>query len=244
MNPQQSFYSPPIFSYEKTEMPSTLPEVKTELTIKTEENKKPEVLNDFGTVLFEKYRPKDFNSILGQEEIIKSIQGHISNLPHMILEGPPGIGKTTLVYVLADKLQAEVLELNGSEERGIDIIRGKVLNFVRHASMHHKLKIVFFDEADSLTSESQLCLRPIIEKYSRTVRFIFACNYVNKIIDPLKSRCKEYNFKKIDASDIMLRLHFINEAEQLGINQEQLNKISIDCGGDMRKAINLLQGGC
>jgi replication factor C small subunit len=161
----------------------------------------------------------------------------------MVLEGPPGCGKTTLVYVLAKELNAEVMELNGSEERGIDTIRGKVLTFCKHLSMHKRLKIIFFDEADSLTQESQLCLRPIIEKYSGNVRFIFACNYVKKIIDPLLSRCKLYHFEPIQKEDMIKRLGAINQSEELGINLNIIDKIAEGCNGDMRKAINELQSG-
>lgn len=207
------------------------PELKPEL--------KTNIINN--NIWFEKYRPKTFNEILGQHEIVKTIQNKINNLPHMILEGRVGIGKTTLVTVLVKELGCDMLELNGSDERGIDIIRGKVLTFIRHLSFNKKIKIVFFDEADSMTSEAQLCLRTIIEKYSFNTRFIFACNDIKKLIEPLKSRCKTFSFKPITPEDMIKRLRFIISNENLSISEYQLKEIIDNSKGDFRKAINDLQ---
>ena len=240
-------YTPPLFfndtvqtkmEIEKPVPPTT--EIKTEMP----GIQKPELINDFGMILFEKYRPTDFNAIMGQNEIVQSVKKNLRNLPHMILEGPPGTGKTTLAYVIAKELNAEIMSLNGSDDRGIDVIRGKVLNFIRHASLHNKLKIVFFDEADGLTNDAQECLRSIMERYPRTVRYVFACNDIEAFIEPLRSRCKDYHFSKVNNQDIANRLSFISNAEGLNLTREDIEKITIDSKGDMRKAINMLQGGC
>ena len=254
MQPQYMGYTPPMFFETTTQAPLKI-ETVTELSNKTIIPTDPEqtgLKNDFGMVLFEKYRPQDFNSILGQKEIVDSVKNHLRNLPHMILKGTPGTGKTTLVNVIAKELGAELLVLNSSDDRGINTIRkdskipksGRVMDFIRHSDFTGRLKIVFFDEADGMTPEAQDCLKAIIEKYSFKVRFIFACNNIGKIIDPIKSRCKEYQFKKIDAADMLLRLQYINEQEHLGVNKEYLQRITLEADGDLRKAINLLQGGC
>jgi len=192
-------------------------------------------------VLFEKYRPKNFNEIVGQEKPINTIKRNLDNLPHMILEGNAGVGKTTVVKVLCKELDANLLELNSSNERGIDIIRGKVMDFIRHLSLNNGLKIVFFDEADSMTPDAQFSLRTIIEKYSHSTRFIFACNDISKIIEPLKSRCKVFHFDNIKPEDMKKRLLEIINLENITINDNDLNKIIEDSNGDFRKAINDLQ---
>ncbi len=235
----------PLFYFDKTlkprpeHKPLTIvePEVKTELDQVLDKQKS----QDLNTVWFEKYRPVTFDEIIGQKKIVNSIKRNLNNLPHLILEGKAGIGKTTLVRVLTNELQATLLELNSSDERGIDIIRGKVSNFIKHASMNKSLKIVFFDEADSMTSEAQMSLRAIIEKHSTKTRFIFACNNIKKIIEPLKSRCKTFHFDNIDLVDMYKRLKEIINSENITITDQELNEIVNNSEGDFRKAINDLQ---
>lgn len=193
------------------------------------------------TVLFEKYRPVTFNEIIGQDDIINKVKNKLNNLPHMILEGKAGIGKTTLVKVICNEINATLLELNSSDERGIDIIRGKVLNFIKHKAMDNSLKIVFFDEADSMTFDAQNSLKAIIEKYSTTTRFIFACNDIRKIIDPLKSRCKVFHFNEIDPDSMKKRLLEIIDNEHISISDYDLGIIIKDSEGDFRRALNELQ---
>lgn len=205
----------------------------------------------FGTVWFEKYRPTNFNEIVGQDEIIINILEHINNIPHMILEGDAGTGKTTIVNLISKELNAKMLVLNSSEDRGINTIRkdtkipksGRVIDFIKHADITGRPKIVFFDEADGMTTEAQDSLKAIIEKYSGAVRFIFACNNIDKIIKPIKSRCKIYHFKPIETKDILTRLKQIVGREKIIISDEKLKGIADKSEGDFRRAINELQTG-
>ena len=231
----------PLFYFDKELKPR--PEIVKPVEPKTIIDNIIEIQGDkkHYTVWFEKYRPVTFDEIIGQEKTIMSIKRNLNNLPHMILEGKAGIGKTTLVKVICNEINATLLELNSSDERGINIIRGKVTDFIRHSSFNNSLKIVFFDEADSMTSEAQESLKAIIEKHSTKTRFIFACNDIKRIIDPIKSRCKTYHFESIDPYEMHKRLKHIIEAEHLTITDNELNKIIEDSEGDFRRAINELQ---
>lgn len=194
-----------------------------------------------GTVWFEKYRPVTFDEIVGQKEIVAKVKSKLNNLPHMILEGIAGTDKTTLVKVISNEINAKVLELNSSDNRGIETIRGTVMNFVKHSMDKNRLKIVFFDEADGMTSDAQDSLKAIIEKYSHSTRFIFACNNEKKIIDPIQSRCKTYHFKPINSDEMRTRLKHIVECENVNINNVDLDELINDSDGDFRSAINELQ---
>lgn len=202
-------------------------------------------------VWVEKYRPDSFEGIVGQDEIVNAISEAIEkgNLSNLIFEGKAGTGKTTMAKAIANKLDADFMELNSSEERGIEVVRGKITTFVRHLSFNGKqIKICFLDEADSMTTEAQMCLRPIMEKYTRNCRFIIGCNYVDKIIAPVKeSRCKVYRFKPIDKNAVLKRLLYIAEKENIFVSMSEkdraLAELSERCRGDMRKAINDLQMG-
>ena len=242
---QPSTYQPSYF-FENTTQQSF--KLETDIKPLIQE---PNLKNNQGIyeIWFEKYRPKAFNEIVGQDQIINSIMAKLNNLPHMILEGKAGTGKTSIIRLIAKQLNADVLELNSSDERGINTIRkdkkipnsGRVSDFIRNASIQGTLKIVFFDEADGMTSEAQDCLKAMIEKYSSRVRFIFACNDIKKIIEPIKSRCKAYHFEPCSIDSIVKRLKQIAAFEHLNIPESTLNKIADDSQGDMRKAINDLQ---
>ena len=155
----------------------------------------------------EKYRPSNFSSVVGQDEIIKRVQALTNslNIPHLLFAGPAGTGKSTLALIIVKELYGEnwrenYLELNASDERGINIVREKVKNFARTKSLGNvPFKIIFLDEADALTPEAQQALRRTMENYSSTCRFILSCNYSSKIIDPIQSRCAVLKFlrKKI-----------------------------------------------
>ncbi len=197
-------------------------------------------------IWIEKHRPKELSEIVGQDEIIATIESRINNLPHMIFEGKAGTGKTTTAKVIATTIDADFLELNSSEERGIDVVRGKIMSFCKHLSFNVEapFKILFLDEADSMTSEAQLALRSMMEKYAHNTRFIFGCNYLDKIISPLISRCKVYRFRPLDNLSIIRRLEYIVDKENMTVKEEDYEELANRARGDMRRAINDLQMNC
>jgi len=197
----------------------------------------------------EKYRPENFSDIYGQNEIVKRVQAFIQqqNMPHLLFSGPAGIGKTSLALVIAkqffkDTWRQNFLELNASDERGIDIIRNKVKDFARTRAIGDvPFKIIYLDESDALTREAQQALRRTMENFTKTCRFILACNYSSKIIDPIQSRCAVFHFKPLKKEDIFSLIKKISQSENLKIDadaQEVLYEIS---GGDCRKLENILQ---
>ena len=197
----------------------------------------------------EKYRPSNFEEIVGQVDIIKRVESMTKslNIPHFLFAGPAGTGKSTLALIVVKSLYGEnwkenYLELNASDERGINIVREKVKNFARTKALGNvPFKIIFLDEADALTPEAQQALRRTMEKYSGTCRFVMSCNYSSKIIDPIQSRCAIFRFKLLEKKDIEKYLKRIVENEKLTINEEALNILYEGSEGDCRRATNLLQ---
>ena len=164
----------------------------------------------------------------------------------MLFAGPPGVGKTTAALALAyeffgDAYQANFLELNASDERGIDVVRGRIKEFARSVALAGGFKIIFLDEADALTKDAQNAMRRTMEKYSRVARFILSCNYSSKIIEPIQSRTALFRFRALNNEDIKARLKFIAEKESLKISEDAIDLIIEASEGDMRKAINMLQ---
>lgn len=200
-------------------------------------------------IWIEKYRPKSLKDIVGQKDIVDRLQSYVTtkNLPHLMFAGPAGTGKTTSAIALAKELYGEgwknnFNELNASDERGIDVVRGKIKEFARTAPMGGaSFKIIFLDEADALTSDAQSALRRTMEKYSRTCRFILSCNYSSKIIDPIQSRCAVFRFRPLRAEDIRENLVRISKVEGLDITDDALDALVHVAQGDMRKAVNSLQ---
>jgi len=201
----------------------------------------------------EKYRPSNLNDISTQHNIIQSLKNGIytKNIPHLIFYGGSGCGKTSTILALAKELFGEkniksrVIELNASDERGINVIREKIKLYAKQA-INESLdippwKIIILDEADTMTSDSQFALRRIIEEYSKITRFCFICNYHNKIIDPIISRCSLFCFKPISDIDIYNRLKFICLKENFNCSDNLINKIVMISRNDLRKAINFLQ---
>ncbi|CAO1633861.1 unnamed protein product [Sympodiomycopsis kandeliae] len=198
----------------------------------------------------EKYRPTKLDDVVGNKATIDRLKiiEQDGNCPHLLISGLPGIGKTTSVHCLAHALLGDaykegVLELNASDERGIDVVRNKIKNFAQKkvSLPPGKHKIIILDEADSMTNGAQQALRRTMEIYSNTTRFAFACNQSNKIIDPLQSRCSILRFAKISDEDILRRLLEICDLENIQYTDAGLEALVFTSEGDMRQAINNLQ---
>ncbi len=197
----------------------------------------------------EKYRPTTFESIKGQKEILSKIKGFINqkNMPHLLFAGPAGIGKSTTALVIARTLFGETwrenfLELNSSDERGIDVVRTKVKDFARTKALGDvPFKIIFLDECDALTKEAQQALRRTMELYAQTTRFILSCNYSSKILDPIQSRCTVFRFKPLEKEQLFLIFDKIAKEEELHIDASAKEALYQSCNGDCRKAENILQ---
>jgi replication factor C small subunit len=197
----------------------------------------------------EKYRPSKFSELVGQYNIIKKIEALTNslNIPHLMFAGPAGTGKSTLALIIVKELfeknwRDNYLELNASDERGINVIREKVKNFARTKSLGNvPFKIIFLDEADALTPEAQQALRRTMENYSATCRFILSCNYSSKIIDPIQSRCAIFRFKLLEQKDIEKVIRKIEEGENLQIPPESMELLYEGSEGDCRRCINILQ---
>lgn len=185
----------------------------------------------------EKYRPRTLEDMVG---FIPSFSID-EDMPHLLLHGGAGTGKTTLAKIIIKMLNANSITLNASSERGIEIVRQKISEFASTQSTNDNIKIVFLDEADSLTADAQTALRNTMETYSRNTRFILTANYVNKIIDPLRSRCISIKFDNIPKNLIVERLEFICKEEKIPYEVEALGKIVDQTGPDMRSAINKIE---
>ncbi len=199
-------------------------------------------------VWVEKYRPKKLSEVMGQKGIVERLHAYVRtrSMPHMLFAGPAGSGKTTCAIALArelygDRWRDNLIELNASDERGIDIVRGKIKDFARAASLGTDFKIIFLDEADSLTSDAQAALRRTMERYTQTCRFILSCNYSSKIIEPIQSRCAVFRFRPLTKHDVELYLKRIASAEGVSLTEDGLDAISTLASGDLRKATNILQ---
>jgi len=168
-------------------------------------------------------------------------------MPHQLYTGPAGVGKTTLAVVVAKKMFSEgwrqnFLELNASDERGIDVIRDKVKNFARTRALGDvPFKIIYLDECDALTKEAQQALRRTMENYTQTCRFILSCNYSSKIIDPIQSRCAIFRFRPLGKKDLAEIIESIVKAENLKIDDLAIDALYTASEGDCRKAENILQ---
>ncbi len=197
----------------------------------------------------EKYRPKVFEDILGQDEIVKRVQNltRSLNIPHLLFAGPAGTGKSSLALVIVKELfkkdwKENYLELNASDTRGIEVVRQEVKNFARTKSLGDvPFKVIFLDEADALTREAQQALRRTMENYTNTCRFILSCNYSSKIIDPIQSRCAIFRFKLLERKDIFKKIKEIAEKESLTLSEPSMIALYESSEGDCRKVINLLQ---
>ncbi|MFC1691318.1 replication factor C small subunit [Nanoarchaeota archaeon] len=197
----------------------------------------------------EKYRPKKFLDVKGQKDIVEKVKAFTAqkNMPHLLFSGPAGVGKSTLALVTARELFGETwrnnfLELNASDERGIDVVRVKVKDFARTRAIGNvPFKIIFLDECDALTKEAQQALRRTMENFTQTTRFILSCNYSSKIIDPIQSRCAVFRFRPIPEEDIIKIIEKISKEENLKIDKDAEKALYEISEGDCRRAENILQ---
>ena len=197
----------------------------------------------------ERYRPKSFNDVKGQEKIVARIKAFVKqkNMPHILFAGPAGVGKTSLILVAAKELYgdnwgANILELNASDERGIDIIRNQIKDFARTKAIGNvPFKIAILDEADALTKEAQHALRRTMENYSSTCRFCLIVNYSSKIIDPIQSRCAVFRFKPLDEKEVRSIIKIIEKGEKIRVDDKAINALYEIAQGDVRKIENILQ---
>lgn len=197
----------------------------------------------------EKHRPNTLKEIIGQEAIISRLSKFVENrtLPHCLFAGPPGTAKTTAGMALARDLfgnsyDRNFMELNASDERGIDVVRNQIKTFARSLPAGDApFKILVLDEADHLTNDAQHALRRTMESYASSCRMILICNYSSRIIPPIQSRCAIFKFTRLKDTDIASRLDYVAEREKIKLSQKGKEAILYLSDGDMRSAINLLQ---
>jgi replication factor C small subunit len=221
------------------------------------QNKQQKEVNDIANIMWvEKYRPKNLDQIINQKDIITGLKNFLNKpneLPHLLFTGSAGIGKTTTALCLAreilgDNWKRDTLELNASDERGIKMVRERVKEFasimklsLNQSENERPFKIIILDEADEMTSDAQTSLRRIIEDSSKTTRFIFICNYLSHIIEPIQSRCVVFRFSKVPADEVVEYLKFICKKEEIKFEEKALYKIYENTNGDLRHSINILQ---
>ncbi|XP_069651447.1 replication factor C subunit 5 isoform X1 [Haliaeetus albicilla] len=198
----------------------------------------------------EKYRPQTLSELVSHGDILSTVQRFISEdrLPHLLLYGPPGTGKTSTILACAKQLYRErefgsmVLELNASDDRGIDIVRGPILSFASTRTIFKKgFKLVILDEADAMTQDAQNALRRVIEKFTENTRFCLICNYLSKIIPALQSRCTRFRFGPLTPELMVPRLRHVIQEEGVDVTEDGMKALVTLSSGDMRRALNILQ---
>jgi replication factor C small subunit len=199
-------------------------------------------------VWIEKYRPQRLEDVVGHENITERLEHYIArnDLPHLLFAGPAGTGKTTSATAIAKEIydkqwRENFLELNASDERGIDVVRDRIKNFARASFGGFDYRIIFLDEADALTSDAQGALRRTMEQFSNNTRFVLSCNYSSRIIDPIQSRCAVFRFSPLGDEAVESQIREIAAAEGIELTDSGVDALVYAAAGDMRKAINGLQ---
>jgi len=194
----------------------------------------------------EKYRPDTLDGYVFRDDAQKhQVEGWIASgmIPHLLFSGAPGVGKTTLAKILINQLginEYDVLEINASRENSVESVREKITNFV--ATMPFgEFKIVLLDEADYISPNGQAALRGVMETYASTARFVLTCNYPNKVIPALHSRCQGFHIEKIDTTEFTARIATVLVTENVEIDLDTLDSYVKATYPDLRKCINLVQ---
>jgi len=208
----------------------------------------PEAAASRDDVWVEKYRPERLADVVGHETITDRIQQYVAqdDLPNLLFAGPAGVGKTTTAIAIAKEIYGEewrehFLELNASDQRGIDVVRGRIKEFARSSFGGFDFRIIFLDEADALTSDAQSALRRTMEQFSNNTRFILSCNYSSRIIDPIQSRCAVFRFPPLSDGAIREQVEIVAAEEGIEVVDSGYDAIAYAADGDMRRAINALQ---
>ncbi|KAF2360327.1 Replication factor C C-terminal [Trinorchestia longiramus] len=198
----------------------------------------------------EKYRPQSLDELVSHDHILSTIEKFIKedHLPHLLFYGPPGTGKTSTILACARQLyepkhfNSMVLELNASDDRGINVVREQILNFASTRTIFKAgFKIVILDEADAMTNDAQNALRRVIEKFTENVRFCLICNYLSKIIPAIQSRCTRFRFGPLTTDQMLPRLQMVVQEEKVDMTTDGKQALVVLAGGDMRRVLNVLQ---
>jgi replication factor C subunit 3/5 len=236
-----------VMQEEEEEVRPRLDKGKGKATVSS--TSKKDNIDDHSLPWVEKYRPKDMTDVVAHTDIIATLGKFIESnkLPHLLFYGPPGTGKTSLILAMArrlfgDRYKQQIMELNASDDRGIDVVREQIKTFASTRQIFSSsFKLIILDEADAMTVAAQNALRRVIEQYTKHVRFCIICNYVNKITPALQSRCTRFRFQPLPQIHVQKKIDQIIAAERVNITPQAKEALLSLSGGDMRRAVNVLQ---